>query len=106
MADRPTKKRLEAVRRGRACEGCSSLTHLTPFFFITPDFLGDGEHTAVAFVDDVELSWAMVRVATLGAESVEDVAGSCGVVDFPSLGEAVTLAWQGASQNLAMTSVE
>lgn len=82
------------------------LYSLTLSLFITPDCLGDGEHTVVTFVVGVELSRATVRVGTLGAESVEDVAGTCEVADFPSLGEAVTLAWQGASQNLATPSVE
>ena len=86
-------------------QGCASLTLPIPFFFITPESLSDSEHAVVAVVDDVELSRATVRVGTLGAESVEDVAGTCEVADFPSLGEAVTLAWQGASQNLAMPSV-
>ena len=68
--------------------------------------LGDGEQTVVAFVDDVELGRATVRVTTLGAEFLRDVAGTCEVDDFPMPGETVTLEWQQNSQNFVMTNVE
>ena len=68
--------------------------------------LGEGEHTVVAFVDDVELGRATVRVTTLGEEFLRDVAGECEVEDFPMPGERVTLEWQQNSQNFVMTDVE
>ena len=64
--------------------------------------LGDGEHTVVALVDGEELGRATVTVTTLGAEFVRDVAGTCVVEAFPSLGETVTLVWQQTSQNFVI----
>ena len=70
------------------------------------NLLGDGEHAVVAYVDDVELGRATVRVTTLGVEFVRDVEGECVVEDFPMLGETVTLEWQQNSQNFVITAVE
>ena len=66
--------------------------------------LRDGEHTVVAFVDEVELGRATVRVTTLGQEFLRDVAGTCTVKDFPSPGETVRLEWQQNSQNFVIVS--
>ena len=66
------------------------------------NLLGDGEHTVVAFVDDIELARATVTVTTLGAEIVDDAEGTCEVADFPSVGERVTVAWQASSQNFVI----
>ena len=68
--------------------------------------LADGEHAVVAWVDEVELGRATITVTTLGAEFVEDVAGSCEVADFPMAGETVTLVWQESNQNFVITGVE
>ena len=65
--------------------------------------LGDGEHEVVAFVDDVELGRATVRVTTLGEEFVRGAEGACAVEDFPTLGETVLLEWQQNSQNFVIT---
>ena len=70
------------------------------------NLLGDGEHTVVAYVDGVELGRATVRVTTPGQEFMEDMTGTCKVVDFPMLGETVTLEWQQNSQNFVITAVE
>ena len=70
------------------------------------NLLGDGEHAVVAYVDDVELGRATVRVTTLGVEFLRDVEGECVVEDFPMLGETVTLEWQQNSQNFVITAVE
>ena len=67
--------------------------------------LGDGEHTVIAAVDNVELGRATVRVTTLGAEFVRGAVGECVVEDFPMLGERVTLEWQQNSQNFAITAI-
>ena len=48
--------------------------------------LGGGEHEVVAFVDEVELGRATVRVTTLGQEFLRGVEGECVVEDFPHLG--------------------
>ena len=72
--------------------------------------LGAGEHTVVAYVDDVELGRAVVRVTTVGAgaeeEFLREVAGECVVADFPMAGETVTLEWQQNSQNFVITDVQ
>ena len=70
------------------------------------NLLGDGEHAVVAYVDDVELGRATVRVTTLGEEFLRGVAGECVVPDFPTVGEAVTLEWQQNQQNFVVTEVE
>ena len=70
------------------------------------NLLGEGEHEVVAYVDDVELGRATVRVTTLGAEFLRGVEGECMVEDFPTAGERVTLGWQQNSQNFVMTDVE
>ena len=70
------------------------------------NLLGEGTHEVVAYVDDVELGRATVRVTTLGAEFVLGAEGECVVEDFPMLGETVTLEWQQNSQNFVITAVE
>ena len=70
------------------------------------NLLGDGEHEVVAYVDDVELGRATVRVTTLGEEFLRAAAGECTVEDFPTSGETVTLAWQQNQQNFVITHVE
>ena len=70
------------------------------------NLLGDGEHEVVAFVDDVELGYATVRVTTLGQEFLRGAEGECVVEDFPGLGQSVLLEWQQTSQNFVITEVE
>ena len=67
------------------------------------NLLGEGEHVVVAYVDDVELGRATVRVTTLETEFLRGVEGECVVADFPSLGETVTLEWQQNQQNFVIT---
>ena len=71
------------------------------------NLLGDGEHTIVALVDEVELGRATVTVTTVGAgeeeEFLRDVVGTCVVEDFPTAGEMVALAWQETKQNFVIT---
>ena len=72
--------------------------------------LGAGEHTVVAYVDDVELGRAVVRVTTVGEGEEEEflrgAEGECVVADFPMAGETVTLVWQQNSQNFVITDAE
>ena len=70
------------------------------------NLLDDGEHEVVAYVDDVELGRATVRVTTLGEEFLRGAEGECVIEDFPMLGETVTLAWQQNQQNFVVTAVE
>ena len=68
--------------------------------------LRDGEHTVIAYVDNVELGRATVRVTTLGHEFLRGAEGECVVEDFPRLGQSVLLEWQQTSQNFIITAVE
>ena len=72
------------------------------------NLLGDGDHTVVAYVDEVELGRATVTVTTVGtgaeAEFLRGAEGACVVADFPLPGETVTLAWQETKQNFVITS--
>ncbi len=68
--------------------------------------LRDGEHTVIAYVDNVELGRATVRVTTLGYEFLRGAEGECVVEDFPRLGQSVLLEWQQTSQNFIITAVE
>ena len=70
------------------------------------NLLGDGEHDVIAYVDNIELGRAAVRVTTLGEEFVRGVEGECTVTDFPGPGERVTLTWQQTSQNFAISGAE
>ena len=65
-----------------------------------------GSTTVVAYVDDVELGRATVRVTTLGEEFLQGAEGECVVEDFPTVGETVTLEWQQSQQNFVITQVE
>ena len=69
------------------------------------NLLGDGEHTVEAFVDDVALGWATVRVTTLGEEFVRDVMGTCTTPNFPMVDKTVMLEWQQNSQNFVITEI-
>ena len=68
--------------------------------------LRDGEHTVIAYVDNVELGRATVRVTTLGYEFLRGAEGECVVEDFPRPGQSVLLEWQQTSQNFIITAVE
>ena len=70
------------------------------------NLLGDGEHAVVAYVDDVELGRAAVRVTTLGAEFVTGAAGACVVPDFPAAGRTVSLTWQQSRQNFGLVALD
>ena len=70
---------------------------------------GRGSMTVVAWVDDIELGRATVRVTTVGEGAEEEflrgAEGECMAEDFPMLGETVTLEWQQNSQNFVITDV-
>ena len=72
--------------------------------------LGDGAHTVVAYVDEVELGRATVTVTTVGEGTEEEflrgVEGECVVEDFPMPVETVRLEWQQNNQNFVITDAE
>ena len=70
------------------------------------NLLGDGEHEVVALVDGAELGRAVVRVTTLGEETVEEAEGECVVADFPGEGATVRLRWQPSRQNFGIVAYE
>ena len=68
--------------------------------------LGDGDYEVVARADGVAFDRATVRVVTLGTNFLRGARGTCEVVDFPEVGDTVTLTWQEAQQNFVITAVE
>ena len=64
----------------------------------------------MAYVDDVELGRATVRVTTVGEGEEEEflrgVEGECEVPAFPDMEQTVTLEWQQNQQNFVITDVE
>ena len=67
--------------------------------------LGDGDYEVIARADGVAFDRATVRVVTLGANFLRDAWGTCEAVDFPEVGDTVTLTWQTAQQNFVITDV-
>ena len=74
------------------------------------NLLGEGEHEVVAYVDNIELGRATVRVTTVGEGAEEEflrgAEGECMVEDFPRLGQSMLLEWQQNSQNFVITDFE
>ena len=60
----------------------------------------------MAYVDEVELGRATVRVTTQGQEFLWGAEGECVVEDFPSMEQTVTLEWQQNQQNFVITAVQ
>ncbi len=67
--------------------------------------LGDGDYEVIARADGVAFDRATVRVVTLGEPFLREASGTCEVVDFPEVGDTVTLTWQTAQQNFVITAV-
>ncbi len=67
--------------------------------------LGDGDYEVIARADGVAFDRATVRVVTLGEPFLREARGTCEVVDFPEVGDTVTLTWQTAQQNFVITAV-
>ena len=67
--------------------------------------LGDGDYEVIARADGVAFDRATVRVVTLGTNFLRGARGTCEVMDFPEVGDTVTLTWQTAQQNFVITNV-
>ena len=67
--------------------------------------LGDGDYEVIARADGVAFDRATVRVVTLGTNFLRGARGTCEAVDFPEVGDTVTLTWQTAQQNFVITAV-
>ena len=67
--------------------------------------LGDGDYEVIARADGLAFDRATVRVVTLGTNFLRGARGTCEVVDFPEVGDTVTLTWQTAQQNFVITAV-
>ena len=102
-------ERLDTARRADGTPLCGDTDNGFGLLF-NWNRLGEGEHTVVAYVDDVELGRAVVRVTTVGEGAEEEflrgAEGECVVDDFPMPGETVTLEWQQNSQNFVITDAE
>ena len=66
--------------------------------------LGDGPHTVTAYADGVEFAEVTATVTTLGAEFQQGLSREVTLPDFPDIGNAVVLKWQGAQQNFVTAS--
>lgn len=66
------------------------------------NLLGDGQHTIIASLDDIEFSRTLVQITTLGEEFVHDAHGTCTVEDFPLPDHSVSLVWQEAGQHFTL----
>ena len=69
------------------------------------NFLGAGEHTAVAYDDGEEFARHTFLVGTTGEEFLEDVMGECTIADFPAPGESATFVWSESTQHLELSEV-
>ena len=70
------------------------------------NLLGDGVNTVVAVADGVAFDQATFTVTTLGEEFVTAAVGETVLADFPTVGEAVRLVWQQASQNFVLAPLD
>ena len=66
--------------------------------------LGDGEHTAVAYLDGVEFAQTTFTVGTAGTEFIRGAQTSVTVRDFPSSGERQEFEWNQSTQHMEMVS--
>ncbi len=66
--------------------------------------LGDGEHRVQLFDDGSEFADISFFVVTLGRPFWRDLSASFDLVDFPTAGDALTLAWQTARQSFVIES--
>ena len=67
------------------------------------NLLGDGVHTVQALADGVEFARVTVTVTTFGTEFLREANGTVLLTDFPTPGRTLTLRWQPAQQNFAIT---
>ena len=70
------------------------------------NLLGDGVHTVRALADGVVFAQATFTVTTLGEEFVTGAVGETALDDFPTVGEAIRLVWQEASQNFVLAPLD
>ena len=75
------------------------------FSFFNWAILGDGEHTAVAYDDDVPFARSTFTVVTAGEEFLSGASARVSVQDFPRTGETATFAWNQSTQHLELVSV-
>lgn len=66
--------------------------------------LGDGQHTARALADGLELGRATFTVVTLGGDFIRGLSGSYQLKDFPKNGDSVGVIWQESLQNFTIKS--
>ena len=72
------------------------------YTFFNWALLDDGEHTAVAYDDDVEFARNTFTVTTTGEEFLRDASAQVTVEDFPSPGETTVLEWNQSTQHFEM----
>jgi len=72
------------------------------YSFFNWAILGDGQHTAVAYDDDVPFAKSTFKVTTLGEEFVKNANARLRVPNFPSPGEEAWFEWNQATQHLEL----
>ena len=84
------------------CDGAADNGFVTQMNW---NWLGAGEHTAVAYDDGEEFARSTFTVGTTGEEFVEDAMGQCSIDDFPAPGESATFVWNESTQHLELSGV-
>ena len=67
--------------------------------------LGDGEHTAVAYDNDVEFARSTFTVVTTGAAFRIDLEGEWTIQHFPDPGDTARFVWNTSTQHFELVSV-
>ena len=81
---------------------CSDDGHNGFYSFFNWALLGDGQHTAVAYDNDVPFAKSTFKVTTLGEEFVKNANARLRVPNFPSPGEEAWFEWNQATQHLEL----
>lgn len=67
--------------------------------------LGDGEHTAIVYDDEVEFARSTFEVVTFGEAFVRGEEKVWTLTDWPDFGTDVTIAWNEATQNIGIIDI-
>ena len=100
----PTTSGLPRNDTASACNGQNANGFITQ---INWNWLGTGEHTAIAYDDGVEFARSTFTVTQLDTEQdfVPDLEATCTVPDFPIEGTHAAFAWNTSTQHLELAEV-
>ena len=100
--DGPPQQAAYGTSRGDTQTACGDTDNGFGLLF-NWNLLGDGVHTVQALADGVEFARVTVTVTTFGTEFLREASGTVSVPDWPTPGRTLTLRWQPAQQNFALT---